>query len=177
MESVGEFVSEVYRDGKTFYFEARYSTLRWSARIWDEDGRPHGWIACRSTGPRLQGDALEDAVCDWVHRAVVHEVGFHAHGGSGLEPVHDLQGVDVDIGFLSDECMPPEAANAPSYGPRPAAAPLQAADRTAFKEIQARNRALRAQSEQVLARFLAVASGATRKRRETSELQPHAVGT
>lgn len=72
----GNFVSEAYRDGRTYFFEAFYSARQWSAEIWDTDGRIRGAITCLPLADRLETDGLEDAVCDWVHRAIAHEVGI-----------------------------------------------------------------------------------------------------
>ncbi|QHJ01077.1 hypothetical protein GT347_25680 [Xylophilus rhododendri] len=75
MANDGSFISEVFCDGRTFHFEAAFTARRWSATIWDEQGRPRGSIACASTAPHLQDDELEDEVCEWVHRSVRHRVG------------------------------------------------------------------------------------------------------
>lgn len=88
MKTAGSFISEVYRDGRTYFFEATFSALQWSATLWDAEGVPHGCIACSSPANRLQGEALEDAVCEWVHRAVLHEVGVVLDAGhAGLQPL------------------------------------------------------------------------------------------
>lgn len=94
MANAGSFISEVYRDGRVFYFEANFTVRQWNAVIWDEQGRPSGSIACASLASHLEGDALEDAVCEWVHRAVQHEVGFVADSQRGLRLV-DVQPIVV----------------------------------------------------------------------------------
>ncbi|WPB59012.1 hypothetical protein [Xylophilus sp. GOD-11R] len=87
MANAGSFISEVYRDGRVYYFEANFTVRQWKAVIWDEQGRPCGSISCASPASHLEGDALEDAVCEWVHRAVQHEVGFVADSQRGLRLV------------------------------------------------------------------------------------------
>ena len=84
----GNFVSEAYRDGRTYFFEAFYSARQWSAEIWDTDGRIRGCITCLPLADRLETDGLEDAVCDWVHRAIAYEVGIAV----GLEDHRDHRG-------------------------------------------------------------------------------------
>jgi hypothetical protein len=72
----GNFVSEAYRDGQTYFFEAFYSARQWSAEIWDTNGEIRGSITCLPLAHRLDADVLEDAVCDWVHKAIAHDVGI-----------------------------------------------------------------------------------------------------
>ena len=70
------FHSETYKNACRYPFEARFDQTLWTATIRDESGARRGVISCQSPWPELRGEALEDAVCDWVHRAVQHNVGF-----------------------------------------------------------------------------------------------------
>lgn len=76
MTAIQSFRSEAYKDGRRYTFTARFDETLWTAVIRDESGRRRGAISCESHQPGLRGDALEDAVCDWVHRAVDNNVGF-----------------------------------------------------------------------------------------------------
>ena len=128
----GNFVSEAYRDGRTYFFEAFYSTRQWSAEIWDTEGRVRGSITCRPTADRLETEVLEDAVCDWVHRAIAHEVGITVDGNEGpaLRQVGPAGGADGHA-----------AANAPAFHARRSS------------EAERRGAALRQESRLLIARF------------------------
>lgn len=76
MPDLQSFRSEAYKNGRRYPFEARFDECLWTATIRDETGLRRGVISCESHQPRLHGEELEDAVCDWVHRAVQHNVGF-----------------------------------------------------------------------------------------------------
>lgn len=76
MPPLQSFRSEAYKNGQRYLFEARFDASLWTAVIRDESGRRRGAISCESHQPQLRGDELEDAVCDWVHRAVDYNVGF-----------------------------------------------------------------------------------------------------
>ena len=142
MDASGTFVSEVYRNGRTYFFEANYSPLQWTATIWAESGRPNGAIACRSTARRLTGEALEDAVCEWVHRAVQHEVGFLADSG-------------IELSAVGERCRAVEnAANAAHYGAPKAERPSGSNFPDDLQALLSHSRQLRQQSSGVMARFL-----------------------
>ncbi|WPB56076.1 hypothetical protein [Xylophilus sp. GOD-11R] len=70
------FDSEVFFNGRNYPFRATFSSRQWTARIRDEGGVLHGVIQCVAPGPSLNGDQLEDEVCDWVHRSVRGRAGF-----------------------------------------------------------------------------------------------------
>ncbi|QHI99515.1 hypothetical protein GT347_16975 [Xylophilus rhododendri] len=76
MHCKGRFISEAYKDGRRYVFEASFDDLRWHATIWDEEGQLHGDIECAPCGQGRCGEELEDAVSDWVHNAIAFEVGF-----------------------------------------------------------------------------------------------------
>ncbi len=78
MQNRGSFTSEAFKDGRRYVFEAHYDDFRWQARIRDESGHLHGEIECARCDGEVCGEELEDAVSDWVHNAIAHEVGFHA---------------------------------------------------------------------------------------------------
>lgn len=76
MPDVQWFRSEAYKNGQRYLFEARFDATLWTATIRDESGQLRGAISCESLDPALLGDEREDAVCEWVHRAVQNNVGF-----------------------------------------------------------------------------------------------------
>ena len=141
MGTCGTFISEAYRDGQTFYFEACYSPLSWSASVWDAKGTPHGFIRCGPGPASLEGDALEDAVCEWVHRAVQHEVGLFIGAGCG----------PAVLPAATAGCA---AANADHYQDRPAKSARKAWLHDAgMQELHRRSAELREQSRRAVARF------------------------
>ncbi len=76
MQAATTFSSEAFKEGQVYLFDATAHEKHWSAVIWGPDGRMHGEITCEYLGPRLEGDALEDAVSDWVHEAIRCGVGI-----------------------------------------------------------------------------------------------------
>jgi len=76
MPNLQSFRSEAYKNGRRYPFEARFDECLWTATICDESGLRRGVISCEAHQSGLCGDELEDAVCDWVHRAVHYNVGF-----------------------------------------------------------------------------------------------------
>jgi hypothetical protein len=146
MTNGGSFISEVFRDGRIFFFEASFTPWRWSSHFWDEWGASHGSIACQPTVDHLEGEALEDAVCDWVHRAVFNDVGFALESRPGLHrlPLRHGACAEASNAHYYADFSEPEAPHRDA-GPD--------AERLESKAAVQRNGLLRQQSGTAMARF------------------------
>lgn len=67
--------SEFLIDGHDFGFEAQFDSRHWRAKIWDGNGDLRGEIQCGVHGATLEGQALEEAVYDWIFRSIKDRVG------------------------------------------------------------------------------------------------------
>lgn len=153
MATGGSFISEAFRDGVTYYFEATFTLWRWSANFWDEQGRRCGSIACTPTAHDLEGEALEDAVCDWAHRAVAFGVGFAPQPASMHERIQPFFGTTR------------HAANADSFGRDEAIQPTRAAHHLAIsRKVHSRHRDLQVEAALAMNRFCLAAEDFERLR-------------
>jgi hypothetical protein len=73
MEEVSGFYTRK-SDGAQFTFNATYTSTSWDAAVRKVDGSYHAFIR-NSVSDGLKGEALKDAVRDWVHGCIEDRVG------------------------------------------------------------------------------------------------------